>query len=138
MLALHSFLSKTNYTFLVGDLVAGWAKDYGNIYQQRLLTDNRVWNFTILSPVQHENELCPQITTIEPVHIKVLHQVIVMSDFGTLIFPSKAILVTQFDAFDKGKWLSNNRVGKSPMDENLRACILLPIQAIAWRRSFQC
>ena len=46
-------------------------KDYGNIYELRLLTDNRVRVF-IDHPWSNENELCTQIVTVEPHHVKVL------------------------------------------------------------------
>jgi hypothetical protein len=38
------------------------------------------------------------------------------SDFDILVFSSKAVLATQFDAFEKGKLVASNQYG--PITEN--------------------
>ena len=39
---LHSCSKPNFYAFLVADVMLDWTQEYGNIYQLRLLTDNRV------------------------------------------------------------------------------------------------
>ena len=67
--------------------------------------------------------------TVEPHHIKVLKLwVIPIFNSDTMIFPSsKAILATQFDAFEKGRQRQGIIVEKSPINENLRVQVPLPI-----------
>ena len=66
-----------------------------------------------------------------------------MSDFDSLS-STKAILATQFDAFEKGKLPLSNMVEMSPTNEIfiiiiiIRTYVLLPIQVVTGRRSFQC
>ena len=65
------------------------------------------------------------------------NQVAFISDLDTLS-SIKAILATQFDAFDKGK-VASNKYGRKITDIwNLRTYFPLPIQLATGRRSFQC
>ena len=50
------------------------------------------------------------------------------SNFDILVFPSKAILATQFDAFEKGTLAAFNQYG--PITKNLRLHLALPLQSL--------
>ena len=68
-----------------------------------------------------------------------LTHVVFISDIDMVsFFFSKAILATQFDAFDKGKWHVNHMAENQLIIKFLRAYILPPMQIIVGRRSFQC
>ena len=60
-----------------------------------------------------------------------------MSDFDTLS-SNKAVLATQFDAFEKGKLHPSNMVERSPINEIFRNEVPLPKQVVTGRRNFQC
>lgn len=66
-----------------------------------------------------------------------LCQVVFIFVINTLSFV-KAILATQFDAFDKGRWHVRHMAEKLLMNYILRAYVALPIQVIVGRRSIQC
>ena len=72
-----------------------------------------------------------------PCQGRYLSQVVFMSDFDTLS-PTKAILATQFDAFEKGKLRLRNMVERSPINEIFRIYVPLPMQVVTGGRSFQC
>ena len=55
--------------------------------------------------------------------------------FDLLVFPSKAILATQFDAFEKGKLVASS-IQDDPITENLRNYVPLPIAVLTGSRSF--
>ena len=90
-----------NYIFLVGDSTRGWANKYGNVFQLGLLTNNRVRLLSLI--LEHEIRASLQVVTIEPLHIKVLQSSRLRFWLWHSGLPSKAILTTQFDAFEKGK-----------------------------------
>ena len=73
-----------------------------------------------------------QIITVEPHHVKVLHLYFAfISDFDTLIItPLKAILATQFDAFEKGMSCISGMV------ENLRSIRTLGLTFYSQCKSF--
>lgn len=50
----------------------------------------------------------------------------------------KAILATQFDAFDKGRWHESHLVENPLINCILRAYVVLQLQVIAGRRRLQC
>ena len=54
--------------------------------------------------------------------------------FDLLVFPSKAILATQFDAFEKGNLVAS--IQDDPITENLRNYVPLPIAVLTGSRSF--
>ena len=58
------------------------------------------------------------------------------SDFDILVFPWKAILATQFDAFVKGKLFASNQSRYGPITKNLRTHRRLPITVVVGSRSF--
>ena len=115
-----------------------WTKEYGNIFQLRLLTDNRVRVFTF-PPLWSINRTSPadNYGRTPPCQGRLFNQVAFMSDFDYLS-STKAILATQFDAFEKGKLRRSNMVERSLINEFFRTYVPLPIQVVTGRRSFQC
>ena len=111
-------------------MLLDWTKDYGNFYQLRLLTDNRVRIF-VTHLLSMENSFTLQIITVEPHHVKVLHlNFAFISAFDTLIITPKAILATQFDAFEKGMSCISGMV------ENLRSTRTLGLTFYSQFKSF--
>ena len=80
-----------------------WTKEYGNIFQLRLLTDNRVRAFYAPSSLEHNKEprLADNHSRTPPCQGRYLNLVVFMFDFNSLS-SAKAILAAQFDAFEKG------------------------------------
>ena len=134
----HANLSKTNNCpFFVADFIVDASEEYGNIYQLRLLTDNRVRGHLLL--IKHQRTWAADNHNGTPSHQGILTTVgPILCLILTSCLSIKAILATQFDSFEKGKLCPISMAEKSPIKEKFRGIIPIPIQVISGRRCFQC
>ena len=113
----HLSLPKTNNYDLAADFALEWTKEYGNIYQLRLFTDNRVRVFIPSSMGVWKGPSSPadndsRASSCQGTSINLSSDLLL-----TCYLSIKAILATQFNSFVKGMYCLNSVVGKSPTNE---------------------
>ena len=97
-------LSKPNSRcLLIADLMFNWTKKYGSVFQLRLLTDNRVCLFILRSWSMKKNFSAVSHDRTPPCQGTSNQSRLDSSHVTSDLISTKAILATQFDAFDKGR-----------------------------------